>query len=135
LAAPAAAGIPLTKRSVNESFWVITGTLSNGQLAHDLSYAAKSTATIIILMGVSQLPEIVSMFAAARSPLEPIAIIQNATCSNQKVVTSVLCHILHDAAQNGIGTPAVIVIGKVVDEHAVIHALELQENQAVTLKR
>ena len=35
IAAPAAADIPLTKRVVNESFWVITGTLSSGELSND----------------------------------------------------------------------------------------------------
>src|SRR5215216_2516615 len=33
ISAPASAGIPLTKRGINESFWVITGTLASGELS------------------------------------------------------------------------------------------------------
>ena len=55
LAAPAAAGIPLTKRGVNESFWVITGTLSSGEMSNDIVLAAQSTATVVILMGMTHL--------------------------------------------------------------------------------
>src|SRR5215204_455501 len=42
LAAPASAGIPLTKRGVNESFWVITGTLSSGEISKDIALASES---------------------------------------------------------------------------------------------
>src|SRR5690349_6782287 len=59
LAAPSSAGIPLTKRGVNESFWVVTGTLSSGELSNDIHLAAQSTATVIILMGLSHLKNIV----------------------------------------------------------------------------
>src|SRR5687767_14076130 len=86
LAAPAAAGIPLTKRGVNESFWVITGTLSSGEMSNDISIAAKSSATIIVLMGVSHLQKIASLFTETRSANEPIAVIQQATMTEQKVV-------------------------------------------------
>src|SRR5688572_2474172 len=53
IAAPTAAGIPLTKRGLNESFWVITGTLSSGQMSNDIQLASQSSATVIILMGVT----------------------------------------------------------------------------------
>jgi uroporphyrin-III C-methyltransferase len=126
LAAPAAAGIPLTKRHVNESFWVITGVLSDGSLAGDLYHAAQSTATVVILMGMAQLPEIVRLFSQARSPLEPVAVVQNATCASQQIAISMLCNIVDTVQQQGLGSPAVIVIGKVVDEHTLAHALTVQ---------
>ncbi|MCD9015777.1 uroporphyrinogen-III C-methyltransferase [Parachryseolinea silvisoli] len=128
LAAPAAAGIPLTKRHVNESFWVVTGVLSDGSLAGDLHHAAQSTATVIILMGMAQLPEIVRLFSQARSPLEPIAVIQNATCADQQIAISMLCNITETVQQQGLTSPAVMVIGKVVDEHTLTHALAFQKD-------
>lgn len=116
IAAPSAAGIPLTKRGVNESFWVVTGTLSSGELSNDIHLAAQSSATIIVLMGMSHLSSITSIFQYARSPFEPIAIIQHATLPEQKVVTGTVLNIHQQVLENEISSPAVIVIGKVVNE-------------------
>jgi uroporphyrin-III C-methyltransferase len=116
LSAPASAGIPLTKRGVNESFWVITGTLSNGSVSSDLVHAARSTATIIVLMGMSQLTEIMTLFKTARGEKEPVAIIQHATLPEQKAIQGTVGSIQEIARQQNIESPAVIVIGKVVEE-------------------
>ena len=124
LAAPASANIPLTKRGVNESFWVITGTLTSGEISNDIQLAAQSTATVIILMGMSHLNEIVSIFMEARSPLEPMAIIERGTMPSQRVISGAAAGIVQQVLENKIGTPAVIVIGKVVDEREVIRSLD-----------
>lgn len=128
LAAPASIGIPLTKRNINESFWVVTGTLSSGELGNDLFLAAESTATLIVLMGLSHLKEIAALVIRVRSPLEPIAIIQNATCPTQKTVTAFASTIVEEADRHGVGTPAVIVIGKVVAEQGFYHNLKFTTN-------
>ena len=62
MAVPASQGIPLTKRGISESFWVITGTTNERKLSKDVHLAAQSTATVVILMGMSKLSEIVSVF-------------------------------------------------------------------------
>src|SRR6478609_8863306 len=123
IAAPSAAGIPLTKRGVNESFWVVTGTLSSGELSNDIHLAAQSSATVIVLMGMSHLNAITSVFQDARSPFEPIAIIQNATLPEQKVVTGTMLDIRQQVLEKEISSPAVIVIGKVVNERSVMECL------------
>jgi uroporphyrin-III C-methyltransferase len=123
IAAPAAAGIPLTKRGVNESFWVITGTLSNDTLSNDIRLAAQSTATIVVLMGVSHLEKIASLISGLRSPHEPIAIIQNATSKDEKVVCGTARTISELARIEGITSPAVIVIGNVVAERKGIQKI------------
>jgi uroporphyrin-III C-methyltransferase len=123
IAAPAAAGIPLTKRGVNESFWVVTGTLSSGEISNDLYLAAKSSATVIILMGMNHLIDIATIFQNARSPFEPAAVIQNATLPEQKIVIGRVNDIYHRVLENEISSPAVIVIGKVVLERNVIGSL------------
>lgn len=122
LAAPASANIPLTKRGVNESFWVITGTLSSREISDDIRLAAQSSATVVILMGINHLKEIVSIFKQARSPLEPIAIIEQATLPSQRVIAGTVADILQQAVEHQVRTPAVIVIGKVVDERGVINS-------------
>ena len=67
-------------------------------------------------MGMSQLPEIAALIGKERSPDEPMAIIQNATTVHQKSITASASTIVAEAALQDIGTPAVIVIGKVVAE-------------------
>ncbi|HPM31247.1 MAG TPA: uroporphyrinogen-III C-methyltransferase [Chryseolinea sp.] len=120
LAAPTSAGIPLTMRGVNESFWVVTGTTSNGNISTDLSLAAQSSATIVVLMGVSHLEEIADLIQKLRSPFEPMAVIQHATLPQQKTIVGSASTICQLAFENDIASPAVIVIGKVVDERRMM---------------
>jgi uroporphyrin-III C-methyltransferase len=130
IAAPASEGIPLTKRGVNESFWVITGTLSSGEISSDLPLAARSTATIVVLMGVSHLPEIASMIQEMRSPEEPMAIIQNATLADQKIAVGTASTITALACDANISSPGVIIIGNVVGERKALH--DMIEQSLVT---
>lgn len=110
-AVPALAGIPLTSRGVSESFWVVTGTTQSHQISGDLALAAQSTATVVVLMGVSKLPEIVETYSALGKLNESIAIIQNGTLPDEKIVTGKISNILPLAQVSGIGSPAIIVIG------------------------
>jgi uroporphyrin-III C-methyltransferase len=123
LAAPAAAGIPLTKRGVNESFWVITGTLSSGEMSNDIALAARSTATVVILMGMTHLDKIARLFQQFRAHDEPIALIQQATTVHQKIIIGTTGDIVQRAIESNITSPAVIVIGKVVNENDVANLL------------
>ena len=127
LAAPSAAGIPLTKRGVNESFWVVTGTLSDGEISNDLPLAAKSSATVVVLMGMSHLKEIAELFQQERSASEPVAIIQDATLPTQKIIYSTASGIYQAAIENGVRSPAIIIIGKVVNEAEKIISLAKEQ--------
>lgn len=115
LAAPALAGISVTQRGVNESFWVVTGTLSDGTLSGDMVHAAQSTATLVILMGMGKLTEIAALVSDLRSPFEPMAIIEQASTPAQRQVYSTAQHIVADAIAHELSTPAVIVVGSVVE--------------------
>jgi uroporphyrin-III C-methyltransferase len=112
-AVPALAGIPLTSRGVSESFWVITGTTKAHELSKDLLLAAQSSATVVVLMGLHKLEEIVEMYSGLDKMDEPIAIIQNGTLENQKLVTGKISNILPLCKVSEIGSPAIMVIGKV----------------------
>jgi len=113
--APASAGIPLTTRGVNESFWVVTGTVSSGKISDDLNKAAETKATIIVLMGLSHLEEIADLISSTRGEDEPMAVIQQATLPTQKTVVGTASTIYRSATDESIASPAIIVIGKVVD--------------------
>ena len=64
-------------------------------------------------MGMHKLPEIVEKFAQLGKINLPVAIIQNGSRPDQKMVTGKVGNILQLAQAEGIGSPAIIVIGKV----------------------
>lgn len=123
IAAPSNIGIPLTKRGVNESFWVITGTCSSGEVSNDIQLAAQSSATVIVLMGMTHLSRIVSSFIETRGESEPAAIIQHATLPDQKFIIGTVSTIEELATLNNISSPAIIVIGNVVKEAQVMELI------------
>ncbi|GAB3649673.1 uroporphyrinogen-III C-methyltransferase [Echinicola sediminis] len=116
MAVPGLSGIPLTKRGVNESFWVVTGTLKDHSTARDLYFAAQSSATVVILMGVKKLPEIVALFKEYRGAAESIAMIQNGSRSDERSIVGDLGNIIKLQKEEGLTAPAIIVIGEVVKE-------------------
>lgn len=116
IAVPASQGISLTKRGVSESFWVITGTTSNRKLSTDVALAAQSTATVVILMGMSKLDEIIALFQKESKGQMPVAIIQNGTTPEEKVGIGTIDNIQKVVAENNLSSPAIIVIGEVVKE-------------------
>jgi uroporphyrin-III C-methyltransferase len=112
-AVPASAGIPLTTRGLSESFWVVTGTTKAGQLSTDLHLAAQSSATVVILMGMHKLTEIMAVFDEAGKTATPVAIIQNGSLPNERVVTGRVSDIQQRVIESGIDNPAIIVVGDV----------------------
>jgi uroporphyrin-III C-methyltransferase len=113
-AAAGAADIPLTVRGVNESFWVMTGTKSDGSLSEDLKLGLQSTATLVILMGMSQLAEIASLCQQYGKGEISAAIIQNGTMANQRIGISSAAELENLAKKEDLRNPAIIVIGEVV---------------------
>lgn len=114
---PAVAGIPVTHRGLSESFWVITGTTRTGELSKDISLAAQSTATVVILMGIHKLHEIVEVYKTAGKNNLPIALIQNGTLKDEKIAIGTINTIEKIAKEKGIGSPGLIVVGEVVKLH------------------
>jgi uroporphyrin-III C-methyltransferase len=123
IAVPAYQGIPLTKRGASESFWVITGTTKKHQLSEDVALAAKSTATVVILMGMSKLDEIVRIFSEENKQETAIAIIQNGTRDNENVGIGTISNIQEIVAEKQLANPAIIIIGDVVKERAILSAV------------
>jgi uroporphyrin-III C-methyltransferase len=122
MAVPASQGIPLTKRGISESFWVITGTTTERKLSKDVHLAAQSTATVVILMGMSKLSEIVSVFKKYNKSNIPTAIIQNGTTSSEKIGVGTIDSILEVVEQQKLCSPAIIVIGEVVTESSKLRS-------------
>lgn len=114
LSVPAYQNIPVTKRGSSESFWVITGTTKEHKLSADVALAAKSSATVVILMGMSKLHQIVELFKGEGKANMPIAIIQNGTRDNEKVGVATIDTIVDVVEKEKLSNPAIIIIGEVV---------------------
>lgn len=129
IAVPSSIGIPLTKRGVSESFWVITGCNSDRQLSLDVSLAAQSSATVVILMGMHKLAQITTVYKELGKAKTPVAVIQNGTMKNQKSGVGTIDGIAEIVKEKNLSSPAIIIIGDVVSEAsnaaALSHKLEL----------
>jgi len=123
LAVPAYQGIPLTKRGSSESFWVITGTTKAHTISSDVALAAKSTATVVILMGMGKLEEIVSIFSSEGKQKTPIAIIQNGTTKDEKFGVGTIETICNVVKEKQLANPAIIVIGEVVEKRVQLDSI------------
>ena len=110
-------GIPLTRRGVNESFWVLTGTTKDHELSEDIRLAATSTATVVILMGMNKLQEIVDIFKKEGKSELPVAIIQNGSLPTERIALGTVGTIIAESQKQSLAAPAVIVIGEVVRLH------------------
>ncbi|WBU88163.1 uroporphyrinogen-III C-methyltransferase [Cellulophaga omnivescoria] len=126
IAVPAFQNIPVTKRGASESFWVITGTTKNHKLSTDVHLAAKSSATVVILMGMGKLSEIIKLFQQQGKAETPVAIIQNGTTVNEKVGVGTISTIEKVVQENELSNPAIIVIGDVVRHRAQLHKVQQQ---------
>ncbi len=128
LSVPAAQHIPVTKRGSAQSFWVITGTTKEHKLSDDVALAAKSSATVVILMGMGKLHQIVERFKKAGKSEMPIAIIQSGTLANEKVGVGTITSIEEEVERLQLTNPATIVIGEVVRHRERI--LDIQNEYA-----
>lgn len=123
IAVPSSIGIPLTKRGIAESFWVITGCTSNRQLSLDVELAARSSATVVILMGMHKLAQITAVFQNMKKGATPVAIIQNGTMADQKSGIGTIDDILELANQKKLSSPAIIIIGDVVKDNNQVNQI------------
>ncbi|BDD01749.1 uroporphyrinogen-III C-methyltransferase [Persicobacter psychrovividus] len=113
LSVPASAGIPLTERGVSQSFWVITGMLRTGEISRDIELAAQSSATVVVLMGMTKIEEISGVFCRhGRSDLD-VAIIQNGTAQGERSIIGKAHNIAQLARDHQFASPAIIVFGGV----------------------
>jgi uroporphyrin-III C-methyltransferase len=109
--------IPVTHRGLSESFWVITGTTSNGNLSEDIYQAANSKATVVILMGLKKLAQIVAVFKASGKADLPTAVVQNGSSSDEKMVIGTVNTIERAVSEEKIEAPALLIFGEVVSLH------------------
>tara|TARA_B100000945_G_scaffold319836_1_gene328105 strand:+ start:124 stop:1515 length:1392 start_codon:yes stop_codon:yes gene_type:complete len=121
IAAAAAFGIPLTHRIEAENTIFLTGHQCNKTDKQDWKIFANTKSTLVIYMGVRLIDEIVeNLLENGKSKNTPVAIIQNATLSNQNIITSNLENICNQIIEPKKLTPAIIIIGEVVKNYKKI---------------
>jgi len=112
VAVPAFAGIPVTLRGVSRSFAVATGHAGDGLRAH--LDALAGAETLVLLMGVAELPRIAAeLIVRGISADTPAAIVAWGSRAKQRSLRATLATLAAEAERRGIGSPAVIVIGDV----------------------
>ncbi len=114
-AAAAYSGIPLTDRDYASSCIFVTGQEAKGKSLINWK-ALSSCGTIILYMAVNNLELIVKKLVSAKKPIDtPIAIIQNISLSNQRILKGKLEDIVRISKVNAVRPPAIIIIGEVVN--------------------
>ena len=115
VAAPAAAGIPVTQRGMALGVAFVTARGSDGE-PPDLDALARFPGTLVFYMGVRGLPRIAEgLVAGGRDAREPCAVVERGTLPGQRVVRGTLSDIAQVAEREGVRAPAVTVVGPVTD--------------------
>lgn len=116
IAAPAAAGIPVTHRAVATSFTVVTGhedPTKPGEQT-DWNALARTPGTLVILMGMGRLAAISAALVAGGRPTDqPASAVQWGTTTRQRHVHATLGTLAARVEEEGLGNPAVVVVGDV----------------------
>ena len=109
--------IPMIYGDLSPSFWVLAGTNSKGEISPDLTGAAKSNATVVVLMGIERIREIAAIFKQEGKDRLPVAVIENGSFNNEKIVVGVVDTIAELIEDHKISSPALLVFGDVVSLH------------------
>lgn len=118
IAAPAYANIPLTHRNYSSSVTFVTGHECVGKYRPQVNWKAIAlgSETIVIYMGIQNLPNIISQLIEAElSEDTPIALIRWGTRPDQQELYGTLDTIVEQIEKTGFEAPAIAIIGKIVD--------------------
>ena len=109
------AGIPLTHRDHAQACVFVTGHTKHGRPDLDWNTLLQPHQTVAVYMGLALLAELSGAFIDnGASPASPVALIENGTRPNQRVLSGTLGTIAERAAKAGVKGPAILIIGSVV---------------------
>ncbi|MES2419353.1 MAG: uroporphyrinogen-III C-methyltransferase [Bacteroidota bacterium] len=124
LGVPGLQKIPMVYSKLSESFWVVTGTNANGEISPDLYFAAKSNATIVVLMGIEKIAAIAAIFKTQGKNNLPVAVIENGSSAQENIVVGIVETIEELILEKKISSPALLVFGNVVSLHPQFNAIK-----------
>ncbi len=118
LAAATALGVPLTHRDRAHGVVFITGHAKPGGNSPDWRALAQTChaarLTLVIYMGVQMAAQIQAELLAGLPACTPVALVQHATLAQQRHALCELQHLHSTLEREGLGSPAVIVVGEVL---------------------
>jgi uroporphyrin-III C-methyltransferase len=116
LAAPAAARIAVSRRGIASAVTVLTGHDETGATArHDWAALRRTGATLVLLMGVTELPRLAQeMLRGGFAPDTPVAIVGRASVQGERSARLTLRACADAGVPADMPRPATIVIGQVV---------------------
>ncbi len=111
-AVPASAGIPVTHRGLSAQVTLVSGHSASGDEL-DYAHLASTPGTLVVFMGLAQLPKLAErLVAAGKDPSTPAAVISRGTHADGESVAGALDEIAELA--HGLRSPALLVVGDVV---------------------
>jgi uroporphyrinogen III methyltransferase/synthase len=124
IAVPAAAGIPVTQRGIASSVAIITAHRIDDAAEPDW-HALARIDTVVILMGAERVAVIAArLMQAGRDAATPAACIQSGTLPEQQQVVGTLSNIADLVQAARLGSPLVMVVGRVVDMRSILTMTE-----------
>ncbi len=126
------AGIPLTHRDHAQTVQIVTGHCQKDGKEPDWHSLSRPQQTLVIYMGLMKSAHIQQqLLQAGRSPQTPVAILENGTRPEQRVVTGQLADLAMLIQQHQIQSPALLVIGEVVSLQSQLAWYGAQSPQTV----
>jgi siroheme synthase len=111
LAAPAAAGVPLTQRGKAKGFSVRTGHDADGPTRGRLR---PDEETVVVLMGLESAAAVLQgLIEEGRSPETPAVAVASASRTNERIVTGTLATLAEAAHGAGLESPVTLIVGEV----------------------
>jgi uroporphyrin-III C-methyltransferase/precorrin-2 dehydrogenase/sirohydrochlorin ferrochelatase len=117
VAAPAAAGVPVTHRGVSQEFHVISVHVPPGDERSTVDWPnlARSGGTLVLMMAVERIGVIAeTLIHDGRSPETPVMVVQDGTLPTQRALYATLSTVAERVSAAGIRPPAIVIIGDVV---------------------
>jgi uroporphyrin-III C-methyltransferase len=115
LAAAALAGIPATTRDTNHAIILMAGSrAADGSSVAEWEKLARVGQPIIVYMPMANLADIMSAFERGGMAHDtPAVVISSSTTPEERVIETTLGTAVADAAREGIGSPAIVIVGAI----------------------
>jgi uroporphyrin-III C-methyltransferase/precorrin-2 dehydrogenase/sirohydrochlorin ferrochelatase len=116
-AVPAVADLPVTHRGVVQEFHVVSAHVApdDPDSTVDWESLGRARGTVVLLMAVGRMRRIATaLMRYGRSSDTPVAVIQDGTLPNQRVLTATLDTVADAMTTAGVRPPAIVVVGEVV---------------------
>ncbi len=124
LAAATALGVPWTHRHHAHGVMLVTAHAQDGAPGPDwavLGAAAAQGLTLVIYMGMARLAEVQAALVPALGAETPAAVVQHAGLAHERQLITTLGNLAGDARRHGLGSPAIVLVGDVLQAHQSMH--------------